>query len=49
MGEGKLCHMHDTENCEGWLSLGGCSSGGRALTALSQRPQFNPGFSQFSE
>ena len=32
------CVQSDTENCEGWLSPGGPSSGGRALTALSQRP-----------
>ena len=43
----------DIENCEGWLSPGGHSSGGRALTVLSQRPlvqsQVAAGFSQFSK
>ena len=32
----------DIENCEGWLSPGGPSSGGRALTAKVRGPQFNP-------
>ena len=32
----------DIENCEGWLSPGGHSSGGRALTAKFRGPQFNP-------
>ena len=32
----------DIENCEGWLSPGGHSSGGRALTAKVRGPQFNP-------
>ena len=44
----------DIENCEGWLSPGGHSSGGRALhDSLSQRPpvqsQVAAGFSQFSK
>ena len=34
----------DTENCEGWLSPGGHSSGGRALTAKVRGPRFNPGW-----
>ena len=32
------------ENCEGWLSPGGHSSGGRALTAKVRGPRFNPGW-----
>ena len=44
----------DIENCEGWLSPGGHSSGGRALTAKVRGPRFNPkfmaaGFLQFSK
>ena len=34
----------DIENCEGWLSPGGHSSGGRALTAKVRGPWFNPGW-----
>ena len=34
----------DIENCEGWLSPGGHSSGGRALTAKVRGPRFNPGW-----
>ena len=30
--------------CEGWLSPGGHSSGGRALTAKVRDPRFNPGW-----
>ena len=30
------------KNCEGWLSPGGHSSGGRALTAKVRGPRFNP-------
>ena len=37
-----IIHVH--ENCEGWLSPGGHSSGGRALTAKVRGPQFNPGW-----
>ena len=36
-----MAHM---ENCEGWLSPGGHSSGGRALTTKVRGPQFNPGW-----
>ena len=32
------------ENCEGWLSPGGHSSGGRALPAKVRGPRFNPGW-----
>ena len=42
----------DIENCEGWLSPGGHSSGGRALTAQVRGPRSIPGgcwFSQFSK
>ena len=35
--------MH-IENCEGWLSPGGHSSGGRALTATVRGPRFNHGW-----
>ena len=34
----------DIENCEGWLSSGGHSSGGRALTGKVRGPRFNPGW-----
>ena len=34
----------DIENCEGWLSPSGHSSGGRALTAKVRSPRFNPGW-----
>ena len=40
-------YMHirsDIENPEGWLSPGGHSSGGRALTAYVRGPRFNPGW-----
>ena len=44
-------HHHGTyrvifiiENCEGWLSRGGHSSGGRALTAQVRGLRFNPGW-----
>ena len=35
-------HVHVHENCEGWLSPGGHSSGGRTLTAKVRGPRFNP-------
>ena len=35
-------YVHVHENCEGWLSPGGHSSGGRALTAKVRGPRFNP-------
>ena len=35
---------HSAEDCEGWLSHGGHSSGGRALTAKARGPRFNPGW-----
>ena len=34
----------DIENCEGWLSPSGHSSGGRVLTAEVRGPRFNPGW-----
>ena len=34
----------DIENCEGWLSPGGHSSDGRALTTKVRGPRFNPGW-----
>ena len=34
----------DIENCEGWLSPGGHSSDGRALTAKVRGSWFNPGW-----
>ena len=34
----------DIENCEGWLSPSGHSSGGRALTTKVRGPRFNPGW-----
>ena len=37
----------DTENCEGWLSPGGHSSGGRALTAKSEALGSIPGGCRF--
>ena len=37
-------HVHVHENCEGWLSPGGHSSGGRALMAKVRGPWFNPGW-----
>ena len=37
-------HTCDIENCEGWLSPGGHSSGGRALTAKVRGRRFNPGW-----
>ena len=37
-------YMSDIENCEGWLSPGGHSSGGTALTAKVRGPRFNPGW-----
>ena len=36
--------QNDIENCEGWLSPGGHSSGGRALTTKVRGPWFNPGW-----
>ena len=48
----KICYctciyMYSTCSCsdiEGWLSPGGHSSGGRALTAEVRGPRFNPGW-----
>ena len=37
-------YMSDIENCEGWLSPGGHSSGGRALMTKVRGPRFNPGW-----
>ena len=37
----------DIENCEGWLSLSGHSSGGRALTAKVRGPGSILGGCQF--
>ena len=35
-----VCIQSDIENCEGWLSPGGHSSGGRALAAKVRGPRF---------
>ena len=34
-----MAHTSDVENCEGWLSPGGHSSGGRALTASQPKSE----------
>ena len=44
MNSGYTCTHTAAENCEGWLSPGGHSSGGRALTAKVRGPWFNPGW-----
>ena len=41
---GDQCTCSDIENCEGWLSPSGHSSGGRALMAKVRGPRFNPGW-----
>ena len=40
-------HTSDIENCEGWLSPGGHSSGGRALIAKVKAPGSIPGGCRF--
>ena len=37
-------HVHVHVQCEGWLSPGGHSSGGKALTVKVRDPRFNPGW-----